>query len=69
MLKTQEVVRPGTERFDRKGNRVEDGPATSRDLIVIPTIPLQPREETTQSPTILSRAEIARRRDANNGGA
>lgn len=61
---TQKVVRSGAVHFDREGNRV-DGPATFRDLIVIPTIPLAEREPTTESPQILTRAEIARRR---NGG-
>lgn len=67
-MRTQAVARSGAVSFDREGNRVE-GDATVRDLIVIPTIPLAPREETTQSPMILTRAEIARRRDANNGGS
>lgn len=67
MRSTQEVVRPGAVTFDREGNCVER-PATFRDLIVVPTIPLAEREPTTTSPMILTRAEIARRRDANNGG-
>lgn len=66
-MRTQAVVRRGAVSFDREGNRVE-GQATARDLIVIPTIPLEQRAETTESPMVLSRAEIARRRDAHLTG-
>lgn len=62
-MRTQAVIRAGAASFDRGGNRV-DGPDTVRDLIVIPTQPFTPPGPVTQSPAILSRAEIARRRDA-----
>lgn len=65
-MRSQRVYREGAVSFDREGNRVDAEP-TFRDLIVIPTIPLAEREPTTESPMILTRAEIARRRDANNG--
>lgn len=64
-MRTQQVTRGGLVHFDKRtGQEIED-PGTYRDLLVKPTEQLIPPGPTTESPAILSRAEIARRRDAN----
>ncbi len=63
-MRTQQVVRGGITRFNKKTGETVEEAGTYRDLLVIPTQPLTPPGTTTQSPAILSRAEIARRRDA-----
>ncbi len=63
-MRTQQVVRGGVLRFNKKTGETAEEPGTYRDLLVKPTEPLIPPGATTQSPAILSRAEIARRRDA-----
>ena len=64
-MRTQQVVRGGVVRFDKRSGELVEEQGTYRDLLVKPTEPLIPPGATTQSPAILSRAEIARRRDAN----
>lgn len=63
-MRTQRVVRGGVLRPDKRTGELVEEPATYRDLLVKPTESLIPPGATTQSPAILSRAEIARRRDA-----
>ncbi len=64
-MRTQQVIRGGVVSRDKRTGELVEEPGTYRDLLVKPTEPLIPPGPTTQSPAILSRAEIARRRDAN----
>lgn len=69
-MNTQRVERGGVQRLritDKKTGEfvIDEEPGTYRDLLVKPSEQLTPPGPTTQSPAILSRAEIARRRDAN----
>ncbi len=63
-MRTQQVVRGGVVSFDKRSGETHEAEGTYRDLLVIPTQPMTPPGPVTQSPAILSRAEIARRRDA-----
>jgi hypothetical protein len=64
-MRTQQVNRGGVVRRDKRTGELVEEPGTYRDLLVKPSEQLTPPGATTQSPAILSRAEIARRRDAN----
>lgn len=63
-MRTQQVVRGGVVRRDKRTGELVEELGTYRDLLVKPSEQLTPPGPTTQSPAILSRAEIARRRDA-----
>jgi hypothetical protein len=64
-MRTQQVARGGIVRFDKRTGDSAEEPGTYRDLLVKPSETFVPPGPVTQSPAILSRAEIARRRDAN----
>jgi len=64
-MRTQQVARGGVLRFNKKTGETAEEPGTYRDLLVKPSESLTLPGATTQSPAILSRAEIARRRDLN----
>lgn len=63
-MRTQRVERGGVKRFDKRLGEAHEEQGTYRDLLVKPSESLTLPGATTQSPAILSRAEIARRRDA-----